>query len=88
MRESIKMDELDGYLKRFIKTERTKILPLRWFANLCETPAAYHLSMALHHIDHDDHGIKFKCHAILSNLFYWPYYRWGTFYRLKDDKSL
>jgi hypothetical protein len=59
---------------------KTKIIPLRWFANLCEKPASYNLMMALHHSDHDNHGFKYKYHALLSNWLYKPYMRWGTFY--------
>jgi hypothetical protein len=74
------MDYLDGFKKK----EKTKILPLRWFANLCEKPANHHLGEALHRSDHDDYGIKFKYHAILSNIFYKPYMKWGTFYEKLD----
>ena len=86
MKESTKMEDYDGYQWNFIKEHRTKILPLRWFANLCEKPAAYHLDMALHYDDHDDHGIAFKCHAILSNIMYKPYLKWGTTYKMEIDK--
>ena len=85
MKESIKMEDYDGFQWNFIKEHRTKILPLRWFANLCEKPASYNLEMAMHYDDHDDHGIKFKYHAILSNIFYKPYFKWGTIYKL-DNK--
>ena len=65
----------------FTKEHKTNILPLRWFANLCEIPAHYNLMMALHHSDHDDYGIKYKYHAIISNLLYKPYLKWGTVYK-------
>lgn len=87
MRESIKMEDYDGYQWNFTKKEKTKILPLRWFANLCEKVAVYHLEMALHYDDRNDHGIIFKCHAILSNIFYRPYFKWGTFYKMDIDKT-
>jgi hypothetical protein len=84
MKESIKMEKSDGYLKRFTKEHKTKILPLRLFANLCEKPAQYHLNMYLHYSDHDDYGLACRLHAYLSNMFYKPYLRWGTVYKLKD----
>ena len=87
MKESIKMEDYDGYRWNFTKEHRTKILPLRWFANLCEKPAAYMLGMAVHYDDHDDHGITFKCYASLSNILYKPYFKWGTVYKMDIDKS-
>ena len=80
MKGSIKMEDYDGYQKKFIPIHKTKILPLRWFANLCEIPAHYHLSKALHYDDHDDHGFVYRYHAFLSNLLYKPYLKWGTVY--------
>jgi hypothetical protein len=72
---------------QFKKIHKTKILPLRWFANLCEKPAHYHLSMSLHYSDHDDYGLAFKYHAILSNILYKPYLKWGTVYELLTDSD-
>ena len=85
MKGSIKMENSDGYLKKFTKQQKTKILPLRWIANLCEKPAHYHLSKCLHYDDHDDHGFAYKYHAFLSHWFYKPYLKWGTVYRLDLD---
>ena len=77
------MENYDGYLEKFTTNHRTKILPLRWFANLCEIPAHYHLVECLHYDDHDDHGFVYRYHGFLSNLFYKPYLKWGTVYELK-----
>ncbi len=88
MKESIKMEDYDGYLDKFQKQHGTKILPLRWFANLCEIPAHYHLSKALHYDDHDDHGFVYRYHAFLSHWFYKPYLKWGTTYVLDMEKTL
>jgi hypothetical protein len=80
------MERKCGYQKmQFRKIHRTQILPLRWFANLCEKPAHYHLGEALHYDDHDDHGFVYKYHAYMSNLFYKPYLKWGTVYKLDLD---
>lgn len=76
------MEDYDGYQWKFTKQHRTRILPLRWFANLCEVPAAYSLEMAMYYDDHDDHGIVFKFYAITSNILYRPYFRWGTVYKV------
>ena len=79
------MEDYDGYLERFTKEEKTRILPLRWFGNFCEKRANYHLSMFLHYNDHDDQGFAFKCHGILSNILYKPYFKWGTIYKLDKE---
>lgn len=79
------MEDYDGFQWNFIKQHRTKILPLRWFANLCERPAAYHLEKFLRYDDYNNRGFMFKYHAKLSNMFYKPYFKWGTVYKLDMD---
>jgi hypothetical protein len=83
MKGSIKMEDYVG--SQWIKEHRTKILPLRWIANLCEKPAHYHLNIALYYDDNNYYGPKFKYHAILSNWLYKPYLRWGTVYKLYKE---
>jgi hypothetical protein len=85
MKGSIKMEDYDGYLKRFTKEHKTKNLLLRWFANLCEKPANYHLNKFLHYSDHDDYGLVCRYHAKVSYWLYKPYLRWGTVYKLDLD---
>jgi hypothetical protein len=85
MKGSIKMEDCDGYLKRFTKEHKTKNLLLRWFANLCEKPANYHLNKFLHYSDHDDYGLMCRYHAKISHWFYKPYLKWGTLYKLDLD---
>lgn len=64
---------------------KTNILPLRWFANLCEVAAHYHLDKALYCDNHEDYGFVYKYHAFLSNFFYKPYFKWGTVYKIDMD---
>jgi hypothetical protein len=71
-----------------IPKHNTNILPLRWFANGCETIAHHHLNKALYYDDHDDHGIVYKYHAFLSHWFYKPYLKWGTTYKFDIDAML
>jgi hypothetical protein len=85
MKGSIKMEDYDGYLERFTKEHRTKILPLRWIANLCEIPAHYHLERFLRCDDLNIRGFIYRYHAYMSNLWYKPYMRWGTVYKLDLD---
>jgi hypothetical protein len=82
MKGSIKMEKSDGFLEKFTKEQKTNNLPLRWFANLCEKPANYHLGKFLYYSDHDDYGLVCRYHARLSYWLYKPYLKWGTFYRL------
>jgi hypothetical protein len=86
MKESIKMEDYDGFLNFSQKVEKTKIVPLRWFANLCEIPAHYHLNKFLHYSDHDDYGLMCRYHAKVSYWLYKPYLKWGTVYKLKDKE--
>lgn len=87
MKGSIKMEDSDGYLKRFTKEHRTKNLLLRWFANLCEIPAHYHLQKFLRCDNLNIRGFVYRYHAFMSNLFYKPYLKWGTVYKLNIDKT-
>ena len=81
------MEDYDGYLEKFIKQHRTKILPLRWIANWCEFIAHYHLVKVLR-LDHlQDYGFVYKYHSRLSGMFYKPYFRWGTVYELVTDSD-
>lgn len=86
MKESTKMEDYDGSTWNFIAEHKTKNLPLRWFANLCEKPASYHLGNYLHYADHDDFGLACRFHAYLSTWWYKPYLKWGTVYKLDKDK--
>jgi hypothetical protein len=86
MRESIRMEKYDGFLKNSKKIHRTNTLPLRWIGNLCEKPANYHLGKFLHYSDHDDYGLACRFHAYVSYILYKPYLKWGTFYRLDIKK--
>jgi hypothetical protein len=85
MKGSTKMEDYDGYLKRFTKEHRTKNLLLRWIANLCEIPAHYHLQKFLRCDDLNIRGFVYRYHAFMSNMFYKPYLKWGTVYRLDLD---
>jgi len=86
MKESIKMENYDGFLDKMLPMHQTKIIPLRWFANFCERPANYHLSMYLHHSDHDNYGLACRLHAYLSNILYKPYLKWGTTYVIDTNE--
>jgi hypothetical protein len=81
MKESAKMKESDGFLNKFTKHHKTNNLLLRWFANLCEIPAHYHLGRFLRYSDRKDFGFVSRYHARTSYWLYKPYLRWGTVYK-------
>jgi hypothetical protein len=85
MKKNTKMEKSDGFLSRSTKHHKTKNIPLRWFANLCEIPAHYHLGRFLRYSDRKDFGFASRYHARVSYWFYKPYLRWGTVYRLDRD---
>lgn len=87
MKESIKMEELDGFPGKFIKQHRTKILPLRWLANRCEFIGSYHLIKAIRLDRAGNFGFANKYHSFMSELFYKPYFKWGTVYELVTDSE-
>lgn len=68
----------------FIKEHRTNILPLRWFANICESIAHFFLSRYLYWDNLDHFNKRSKLWAKLSTIFYAPYMRWGTVYVMSD----
>jgi len=74
-------------LNGFRKEHKTQNLPLRWFANLCEIPAHYHLGRFLRCDDLNLRGFMYRFHAYMSNLFYKPYLKWGTVYELLTDSD-
>jgi hypothetical protein len=62
------------------KQERTKIIPLRWFANIIERPAKFALNKAIDPDDMNSHGISYKFWGKLQYILYKPVYAWGTYY--------
>ena len=62
--------------------EKTNILPLRWFANICERIGHYYLMKALRLDDAKKYGQKYRLYSKIWSMLYKPYYRWGTYYKL------
>jgi hypothetical protein len=69
------------------KEERTKIVPLRWFANAIERPAKFCLNKAIYQDDINQHGLQYKFWGKLQAILYKPVYAWGTYY-VWDQASL
>lgn len=68
---------------------KTNILPLRWFANGCERIAHYYLNLYLRYEDPEVEEsltpTRAKIYGRISSIFYKPYFKWGTVYRLDMD---
>lgn len=86
MRESTKMDDLDGFLTISQKINRTKILPLRWFGNACSSIATRSLVKAFDLDEDGNYGYRFKFHSKVWHYLNKPYERWGTYYTVDTSK--
>jgi hypothetical protein len=64
---------------------KTNILPLRWFVNLCEIPAHYFLQNALEYDEFSSNKFLYKFYVKLSYIFYKPYLKWGSTYKIDMD---
>ena len=69
------------------KEERTKIVPLKWFANAIERPAKFALNKAIDQDDINQHGFQYRFWGKLQAILYRPVYKWGTYY-VWDQASL
>ena len=69
----------------FTKIQHTKILPLRWFANLCGIIAHFFLDKYLKNEYHGEEW-KLKIYGPLFSWFQAPNTKWGTFYTM-DPKT-
>lgn len=74
---------------------QTRILPLRWFANICEIIASPHLVKVVYLDEDQNFGWRYRYHSKMWSIFFKPYRRWGTYYTfdeviegLKDDPVL
>jgi hypothetical protein len=70
-----------------LKVNKTNILPLRWFANMCGEIAGWSILKAAY-LDEDEHyGWKYKVHSKIYK-YTWPvYYKFGTFYEFSFDMN-
>lgn len=85
MRESIKMEELDGFLNHSLRIERTNIVPLRLISNLSNAIAIKHLLKAVDLEEDNNFGLRYKYHAKIWKYLNRPYEKWGTYYRIDQE---
>jgi hypothetical protein len=86
MKESTKMENSDGFLRMSQKIQRTKILPLRWFGNVCSDIATRSLLKAFDLDEKGMYGYRFKFHSKVWNIFNKPYTKWGTYYTINTER--
>jgi hypothetical protein len=69
-------------MKNMKKTQKTKILPLRWIGNLSGEFAGSHLFKAMCMDEDGDYGWRYKYHAKMWIILNKPYKWWGTYYEV------
>jgi hypothetical protein len=72
---------------QFKKKQKTKILPLRWFANQLSYPATSSLVKAFELQEQGNLGYRFKFHTKVWHYLNKPYTKWGTYYELLTDSE-
>ena len=68
---------------KFTKHQRTNILPLRWFGNICEYLGHHCLTRYLYWEDLEVENSRSRFWAKASVNLYKPYTKWGTYYRIQ-----
>jgi hypothetical protein len=86
MKESIKMENSDGFLRMSQKINRTRILPLRWLGNFLGGYAGNHLVKCFDYDEDGKNGFAYKYHAKMWKYLNKPYEKWGTYYTINTEK--
>lgn len=68
-----------------MKHQRTKIIPLRWIANISGEFAGNHLVKAVNMDEDQEYGWRYRYHAKMYKILNKPYERWGTYYTIDMD---
>ena len=64
------------------KHQKTKVLPLRWIANISGSIASNHLVKAVNMDEDQEYGLRYKYHAKMWKYLNKPYEKWGTYYTI------
>jgi hypothetical protein len=70
-----------------VKVNNTKIIPLRWFANLCGSISSWAILKAAYLDEDQDYGFRYTMYSKIYFLTWTPYLKWGTFYHWDFDMS-
>ena len=81
------MENSDGLPWKSTKTQRTKILPLRWIGNICGEIASNSLVKAWKFDEEENFGYRFKFHCKVWKYVDKPYRWWGTYYTIEWGES-
>jgi hypothetical protein len=69
------------------RVEKTKIVPLRWFANTCGSIAGWAIMRISYQDELENFGWRYKLHSTIWKIT-WPIYnKFGTFYEFSFDMS-
>jgi len=70
-----------------IKINKTNIIPLRWFANVCGSISGWAIWRISYYDELENFGWRYKLHSTVWKIT-WPiYYKFGTFYEFSFDMS-
>ena len=68
-----------------IEINKTKFIPLRWFANICGDISGWAIMKISYQDELEDFGWRYKLHSTIWKIT-WPiYYRFGTMYAWDFD---
>lgn len=67
------------------KNHKTKILPLRWIANICGDIAGGHILKCVYLDEDQNWGWRYKYHAKMYKILNKPYKLWGTYFTIDMD---
>ena len=70
-----------------LKVNKTNILPLRWFANMCGDIAGWAILRISYQDELEDFGWRYKLHSTIWKITWPVYYKFGTFYEFSFDMS-
>lgn len=70
-----------------IKINKTNILPLRWFANLCGEIGGWAILKAAYLDEDGKYGLKYDFYGFIYSKTSPIYQKWGTFYKIEFDMS-
>jgi len=69
------------------KINKTKVLPLRWFANMCGSIAGWAIMRISYQDELEDFNWRYKLHSTIWKITWPTYYRFGTMYEWDFDMS-
>lgn len=69
-------------LNHSTKTQRTKILPLRWIGNICGEFAGNHIVRAVNLDEDGNFNLRYRYHSFMWKYLNKPYEWWGTYYTI------